>query len=78
MIKIISILFLSATLLSCTNKKIATKEKPIKSYQVVTLEPRDVTVYNDFPASIQGENVVEISPWFLVIYKKFKYRRGLP
>lgn len=62
MIKNASIVFLSVMLLSCNSKKKDTKEKPTQSYQVLTLEPRQVTVYNDFPASIQGENVVEIKP----------------
>jgi len=49
-------------LFSCSKKKPETKEKPIQSYQILTLEPQAVTVYSDFPASIQGENVVEIKP----------------
>jgi membrane fusion protein (multidrug efflux system) len=56
------VLFIPILLLSCGKKKEQTKEKPIQSYQVLTLAPRSVTVYNDFPSSIQGENVVEIKP----------------
>lgn len=56
------VLFIPILLLSCGKKKEQTKEKPVQSYQVLTLAPRSVTVYNDFPASVQGENVVEIKP----------------
>lgn len=62
MIKNTFVLFISVILLSCGDKKPKTKETPIQSHQVLTLAPRQVTVYNDFPASIQGENVVEIKP----------------
>ncbi|MFT4155692.1 efflux RND transporter periplasmic adaptor subunit [Parafilimonas sp.] len=33
-----------------------------KSYKVATVQPDTVTLYNDFPAVIQGEKVVEIRP----------------
>lgn len=49
-------------LLSCGDKKPDKKETSIQGYQVLTLAPRQVTVYNDYPASIQGENIVEIKP----------------
>ncbi|SHL07078.1 efflux RND transporter periplasmic adaptor subunit [Chryseobacterium polytrichastri] len=62
MIKNKFVLFISVILLSCGDKKVKTKETPVQSYQVLTLAPRQVIVYNDFPASIQGENVVEIKP----------------
>ncbi|MCV9927501.1 efflux RND transporter periplasmic adaptor subunit [Flavobacterium sp. LS1R49] len=62
MIKNKFILFISVVLFSCNGKKTPPKENPIQSYQVLTLAPRQVTVYNDFPASIQGQNVVEIKP----------------
>ncbi|MBB1646999.1 efflux RND transporter periplasmic adaptor subunit [Sphingobacterium sp. UME9] len=53
------ILFL---LQSCTQSKKEVKDKAISSYQVLDLVPKQVTIYNEFPASIQGENVVEIKP----------------
>ncbi|KFF10582.1 hemolysin D [Chryseobacterium soli] len=62
MIKNRCVLFLSLILLSCGGKKEKPKENAVQSYQVLTLVPRQVTVYNDFPASVQGENVVEIKP----------------
>jgi len=62
MIKKLAAFYISVLLVSCADKKTEPKEKPIQSYQVLTLAPREVTVYNDFPASIQGENIVEIKP----------------
>lgn len=62
MIKNKFILFILIVLFSCNQKKIQPKENSIQSYQVLTLSPKPVTVYNDFPASIQGQNVVEIKP----------------
>lgn len=55
-------LFISVAILSCNEKKVPPKENPVQSYQVLILAPRQVTVYNNFPASVQGENVVEIKP----------------
>jgi membrane fusion protein (multidrug efflux system) len=62
MIKNKFILLISVILLSCGEKKLKEKDKTIQSYQVLTLASRQVTVYNDFPASVQGQNVVEIKP----------------
>lgn len=38
------------------------KEDTPKPYQVLTLEPRPATTYHDYPATIQGQQVVEIRP----------------
>ncbi|WP_316804586.1 efflux RND transporter periplasmic adaptor subunit [Pedobacter nototheniae] len=62
MIKKASILFLSFALFSCSEKNKQTKDKPDESYQVLTLTPRKVIVYTDFPTTIQGENIVDIKP----------------
>ncbi|MBV8327767.1 efflux RND transporter periplasmic adaptor subunit [Chryseobacterium sp.] len=53
--------FVLVILFSCGKKK-QEKKQDIQSYQVLTLAPKEVTVYNDFPASVQGQNVVEIKP----------------
>ena len=47
--------------IACAENKQANKI-PLKDYQVMTLEPRAVTTYTDFPATMQGENIVEIRP----------------
>ncbi len=44
------------------NSKQKAKTSPRLSYQVLTLAPRTTTIYSDFPATIQGEDVVEIRP----------------
>jgi len=46
---------------SCSDKKQAKNDAP-KNYSVLTLQPRSITTYSDFPATIQGENIVEIRP----------------
>ncbi|MEJ0105499.1 MAG: efflux RND transporter periplasmic adaptor subunit [Bacteroidota bacterium] len=56
------ILSLSALLFcSCTEKKTGVK-KTVAEYAVLTLEARNTTTYRDFPATIQGQQVVEIRP----------------
>lgn len=34
----------------------------VKEYSVLTLVPKSVTIHNDFPATIEGQKVVEIRP----------------
>jgi len=52
-------------LASCGNNK--QQDKPgfdpgIQSYKVLTLQPRSVTLNNDYPANIQGQQNIEIRP----------------
>ena len=48
---------------SCgSNQKKPMPANMVKSYRVETVSPHPVEVYYDFPAVIQGENVVEIRP----------------
>jgi membrane fusion protein, multidrug efflux system len=35
---------------------------PVREYAVLTLSPKSVTVHQDFPATIQGQRVIEIRP----------------
>ena len=56
-ISILMVLFL----FSCSGGKKQTPEVP-KEYQVLTVEAHSTTTFTDFPAIIQGENVVEIRP----------------
>lgn len=48
-------------LFACNEKK-AIKTDPPKDYSVLTLQSRPTTTFNDFPATLQGENIVEIRP----------------
>lgn len=61
-------LFLFVILLSglaaCGGGKEAAKEgdKTPKTYRVLPVKPGFITLYNDYPATLQGQNVVEIRP----------------
>lgn len=48
---------------SCSSKnKNAPPPNQVKDYQVLTLTPQNVTVHQDFPATIEGQQVIEIRP----------------
>ncbi|ANH83990.1 efflux transporter periplasmic adaptor subunit [Niabella ginsenosidivorans] len=51
-------------LAACTSDKNKDnkKENTTRPYQVLTLEPRPAITYHDYPATIQGQQVVEIRP----------------
>ena len=57
----IVLLYITMFLYSCGGGK---PEKPpvLKDYAVLTLLPHPATIYYDFPATIQGEDIVEIRP----------------
>ncbi|WP_044046305.1 efflux RND transporter periplasmic adaptor subunit [Niabella soli] len=58
------VIFASALFASCTSgkNKDNKKDDAPKPYQVLTLAPRPATTYHDYPATIQGQQVVEIRP----------------
>lgn len=43
-------------------KEAQTKAPQVKDYAVLTVQPHKATTYNDFPATIQGQEIVEIRP----------------
>ncbi|RYD53305.1 MAG: efflux RND transporter periplasmic adaptor subunit [Sphingobacteriales bacterium] len=47
---------------SCGGKKEAPKDDTPKNYRVLPVKSGFITLYNDYPATIQGQNVVEIRP----------------
>ena len=49
---------------SCSNKNKdeGKKNDKLQSYSVLNLTPRSATVYYDYPATVQGQQVVEIRP----------------
>jgi membrane fusion protein (multidrug efflux system) len=56
-------LLLGILLSSCgTKDKKADQAAAIKSYKVLTLSPVSTTIYSDYPASIQGQENIEIRP----------------
>ena len=58
----IAISLMALLLFSCGGKKNAEKEITLKDYTVLTVTPHAATTYSDFPATIQGEDIVEIRP----------------
>lgn len=57
------ICLMTMVLLSCKQNKAGLRRgTPVKDYAVLTLVPRSVTVHNDFPATIEGQRVIEIRP----------------
>ena len=52
------------TIQSCKNKQdnVQAAASAVKDYPVITLTPRSTTLASDFPASIEGEQNVEIRP----------------
>jgi membrane fusion protein, multidrug efflux system len=56
---------LSLCLFSCTGQNDGPKDNPndqIKDYAILTLSPRNAKVNFDFPATIQGQQIIEIRP----------------
>ena len=56
---VIILAFLGA---ACGNEK-TPKSKPPQTYEALTLGPRSATIYNDFPASIEGIEIVQLRPF---------------
>ena len=54
--------FLAFLFAACGSNK-PTKQRPPQTYQVLTLTPRSATIYNDFPASIEGIEIVQLRPF---------------
>jgi membrane fusion protein, multidrug efflux system len=58
----------SLIIVSCNDPKTATTTgagsatAPVQAYPVITISPRSTTLYTDFPATIQGQQNVEIRP----------------
>ena len=54
---------MTIVLVSCSHtKQNNAANKIIKDYSVLTMVPKTVTVHQDFPATIQGQRVIEIRP----------------
>ncbi|SHL78847.1 efflux RND transporter periplasmic adaptor subunit [Flavobacterium saccharophilum] len=62
----LSILAASVIIASCGNKNDKSAQAggapEIKEYKTLTLEPKTATLYADFPATIQGQQNIEIRP----------------
>nr|WP_294924838.1 efflux RND transporter periplasmic adaptor subunit [uncultured Flavobacterium sp.] len=62
----LSILALSVIIASCGNKNDKSAQAvgapQVKEYKTLTLEPKSAILYTDFPASVQGQQNIEIRP----------------
>jgi membrane fusion protein (multidrug efflux system) len=54
--------FLLVVLVSCNNKKNIPPPDTVKEYSVITLSPETVSIHQDFPATMEGQQVIEIRP----------------
>ncbi|MFT3935276.1 MAG: efflux RND transporter periplasmic adaptor subunit [Chitinophagaceae bacterium] len=62
-LKLIAVIILIVWVLSaCNNSNNVDKKPALKDYQVLSLQPRKTTTCIDFPATIQGQQVIEIRP----------------
>lgn len=61
---LIGVICLSASILSaCDHGKITpTKSSAPQAYEALSLGPRSTTIYNDFPATIEGIEIVQLRP----------------
>lgn len=53
---------LSLTILGCSQKKTAQQTVEVQAYDVLELTPQQVSIHTDYPATLQGEEVIEIRP----------------
>ncbi|HNW57294.1 MAG TPA: efflux RND transporter periplasmic adaptor subunit [Bacteroidales bacterium] len=75
---IIPILCLSVILfMSCNHAKQNSRRVAApKDYSVITLVPKSVTIHKDFPATIEGQQVIEIRPMISGYIREIKVREG--
>ena len=63
---LLMICFMAIGIVSCQQNSQNNQNGPgankVKDYSVLTLVPKSVTVHNNFPASIEGQRVIEIRP----------------
>jgi membrane fusion protein (multidrug efflux system) len=60
--KFIFLFVITSLFVACNNTNTKTKPPAPKDYPVLELQPRKASTYTDYPATIQGQQVVEIRP----------------
>ena len=60
--KLFFVFIIASLLISCNNVKKKINSTTPKDYSVLTLEPRQTATYTDYPATIQGQQVIEVRP----------------
>ena len=76
-IAFLKICFLAIVFVSCSqNKQNTSGGKMVKDYSVLTMVPKSVTVHQDFPATIQGQRVIEIRPMINGYLKEIYINEG--
>jgi len=60
--KLFFVFIIASLLTSCNNAKKKINSTTPKDYSVLTLEPRQAATYTDYPATIQGQQVIEVRP----------------
>ncbi len=71
------ICFISIFILSCNkDKKNVPETDKVKDYLVLTLAPKSVTIHNNFPATIEGQQVIEIRPMISGYIQEIKVNEG--
>lgn len=56
------ILLTAVCLQSCKNKNNSPPPEQVRDYSVLTMFPQSVTIHQDFPATMEGQEVIEIRP----------------
>ena len=73
----LKICFMAIVFVSCSHDKPKTDVgKTIKEYSVLTMVSKSVTVHQDFPATIQGQRVIEIRPMISGYLKEIYVNEG--
>ena len=68
---------LALIVLSCSpGKKNTSPRSQVREFRVLTLAPRTVTIHNSFPATIEGQQVIEIRPMISGYIEKILVREG--
>ena len=76
-IAFLKICFLAIVFVSCSqNKQNTSGGKMVKDYSVLTMVFKSVTVHQDFPATIQGQRVIEIRPMINGYLKEIYINEG--